>query len=351
MGNRFYTDRYKVLASTHLKRLCYSNGQIWIEDENHKKNRVKIRLSKLSQYRLAERILRLTPRVGFTVHDVFYFSLRGCLFRVNEKSMEAQVVYRFRPNMNNPLSICKCQWDQQENIYWGEYWPNPNHEQVSIFAFDGNQVTKVCTLLDIKHVHTIVWDQYRECFWITTGDTDTESRIYRASRTFDELTIVFSGQQKYRTCVLFPMEQGLLYATDSPVSPNELLFSRFHQNQFLEPVVIKSMPGPCIYGQEFHGLFCFSTSVESNPNQHVIKYWLSWKIGPGNVDRQSHVICVTHDLKTSEVFSAKKDIHNMAILGFGNIQLTYDAYTDALACYCSSLKKYDGQSVLLTLRN
>ena len=85
MENRIYIDQCKVLASTYRKRLCYSSGQMWLEDEKHN-NKVKVRLSKLSKYRLAERILRLTPRLGFTLHDELFFSLSGCLFHINEKN-------------------------------------------------------------------------------------------------------------------------------------------------------------------------------------------------------------------------------------------------------------------------
>ena len=218
---------------------------------------------------------------------------------------------------------------------------------MNIFQFDGRLVTKVCSVSGIKHIHTIAWDQYRDCFWIATGDSDTETKIFKASHSFENLEIVFSGQQKYRTCALFPVENGILYATDSPLCSNTLLFSEAKQDQLSEPAVIAPMPGPCIFSQEFRGNFYFSTSVEPNPNQPKIRYWLSSKISPGNIDNHSHVICVTRDLEVSEIFGAVKDIHNMSFFQFGNIQLTYDAYADSLGAYCTSLKKYDGKTVYL----
>ena len=348
MEKHFPTNQYKVLASTHEKRLCYSNGRMWMEDINHIIAKIKINMSVLSRCRLAERFLRLTPRIGFTVSGEFFFSLHGWLFHVDENSMQAHEVYQFRPGMNNPLTICKRQWSQQEVVYWGEYWDNPTREQVNIFQFDGELVTEVCSISGIKHIHTIAWDQYRDCFWITTGDSDSESCIYRASESFDDIEMVFSGQQKYRTCALFPVENGIIYATDSPLCPNALLFSEVRQNQVLEPVTIAPMPGPCIFNQEFGGNFYFSTSVEPNPDQPKIRYWLSSKISPGNTDDNSHVICVTRNLEVSEIFTAAKDIHNMSFFQFGNIQLSYDAYADALAAYCTSLKKYDGKTVYLS---
>ena len=349
MESVFHTNQYKVLASTHEKRLCYSKGRMWLEDANHNLKRVRVNLSKLSGCRLAERFLRLTPRIGFTICGEFFFSLHGRLLHVDESNMEAHEVYQFRPGMNNPLTVCKRQQNRRETVYWGEYWQNPAHEEVNVLRFDGKSVAKACSISGIKHIHQVVWDHYRDCFWITTGDSDEESRIYRASSQFDNLEIVFSGRQIYRTCALFPTEKGILYATDSPLHANSLMFSEEHQDKFTEPVIIAPMPGPCIFSQEFRGSYYFSTSVEPNPNQSTIGYWLSRRISPGNKDNHSHVICATRDLETSEIFDAVKDIHNMVLFQFGNIQMSYDAYADALAAYCTSLKKYDGKTLYLSV--
>lgn len=347
MGKNSYTVQYKVLASTYENRLCYAKGHLWMEDAYHNKNDIESSLSILSKCRIIERALRLTPRVGFTLKNEFYFTLHGYLFHVDQSKMKAVPVYQFRVGMNNPLTICKCKLNQHEAAYWGEYWPNQNQEEVSVFSFDGDSVTKVCSLSGIKHVHTIAWDQYRECFWIATGDDDDESRIYKASRDFDCLEIAFSGKQIYRTCALFPLENGLLYATDSPISSNSLLFSKSILNELMEPVVISAIPGPCIFSQEFDEKYYFSTSVESNPNQNIVKYWLSRKIGPGNMDKRSYVICVDKDLQIKELFHVEKDRYNMATFQFGTIQLTYDAFENSLAAYCTALMKFDGRTIYL----
>ena len=148
---------------------------------------------------------------------------------------------------------------------------------------------------------------------------------------------------------MIPMETGLLYATDSPMCPNSLLFSAEQQGRFTEPTAVAPMPGPCLFCQEIRGQYFFSTSVESNPNQHIVKYWLSWKVGPGNMDRKSYVMRVDQDLRATEVLSGEKDIHNMAFFLFGSFQLCYDAYAGALAAYCTALKKYDGQTLFLSV--
>ena len=349
MEKQLQTARYKVLASTKDKRLCYAGGRIWTEDASHAINRVEAGFSKLSRIRLAERVLRLTPRTGFALGGTFYYTTHGWLYRVDEKNRKAQPVFQFRPGMNNPLSVCVCQWDRKEAAYWGEYWINANREEASVFAFDGDAVKKMCTLSGVKHIHTVVWDRYRECFWITTGDSDDESRIYKASRTFDRTECVFMGQQKYRTCALIPTEKGLLYATDSPLCPNSLFFSEEQEGRFLEPAAVAPMPGPCLFCQEIRGNYFFSTSVESNPDQPIVKYWLSWKVGPGNVDRKAYVLRVNQDLQVTEVWSEEKDIHNMAFFHFGSFQLSYDASAGALAAYCTALKKYDGQTLFLSV--
>ncbi len=349
MESQLRINYYKVLASTHEERLCYSKGRMWLEDRNQKCTKVNVKLSALSKFRLAERILRLTPRLGFTINGEFYFSMHGSLLHINKSKMTVHTVYQFRSGMNNPLMICKRKQDQKEYVYWGEYWSNPTHDKVKVIRFDGNVVAEVCSISGIKHVHSIIWDQYRDCFWITTGDSDEESKILKASESFDCLETVFSGQQIYRTCALFPVENGIIYATDSPLSSNSLLFSGIKKDQFLEPVFVTTMPGPCIFSLKYHDNFYFSTSVEPNPNQFFIKYWLSRRISPGNTDKKSHVICVTKDFEKTELFCADKDIHNMFFFQFGNIQLSYDACADAMAAYCTSLKKYDGRTIYLSV--
>ena len=347
--NEFEVIDSKVLVIQKEKKLFYRKGIVWLENENSEVFRFRINRSFFACFRFFERLLRLEPRLGFSLNDELFFSHKGFIYRVDESVKSIVKVCAFRKGMNNPLSICKKMVDDKELVYFGDYWPNRKREKCNIYCFDGRHLSYLNGIDGIKHIHSISFDEYRNCFYILSGDSDSESGIFISDESFSKIQPLFCGSKKYRACSLLPNFEGFLYATDDPSSPNYLKTIAFDGEKYFEPINTFQLPGPCIFGEKIDNLFFFSTSVEPDPEQNLIKYWFSQKTGSGNIDRFSYLYMFRNN-QPIELFRFKKDSLNMCFLGFGNNQIVC-SYEKKLFVYCSAVKKYDGKTLVFDLKD
>lgn len=104
-------------------------------------------------------------------------------------------------------------------ICFGGYRDNIDKEPVHIYKrteIDKWDIVHTFKSGEINHVHNIVADPYRDCLWAFTGDFDEASAIWKITNNFKKVERVLCNNQKYRGCVIFPVNEGLLYATDAP---------------------------------------------------------------------------------------------------------------------------------------
>lgn len=188
-------------------------------------------------------------------------------------------------------------------VFWGEYFANPQREEVHIYSSaDGGLTWNIVYSFpphSIRHVHNILYDRWRNCLWILTGDYEHECRILRASLDFKTVDEVLCGNQQARAAAALVTEAGLYFVSDTPLEPNHIYFldpvDRLHR---LAPIASSS-----IYGaQNRCGIF-FSTMVEPsavNLSQHVALFGSAG----GNVWR--------------ELSSWRKDKFPMKFFQYGN---------------------------------
>ncbi len=122
-----------------------------------------------------------------------------------------------------PLHIAVSPNDQ---VLWGEYFDNPQREEVHIYASIDRGATwdVACTFPkgSIRHVHNIVYDPWENCFWVLTGDNGAECRILRADCDFSRVDAVLSGNQQARAVACVPMADGLYFSSDTPFETNHV---------------------------------------------------------------------------------------------------------------------------------
>lgn len=339
---------YKILVETKENSLCYRKGKFWIENREGIRKKIEHTKKISANFRILERMLRIEPRVGFALNDIMYFSQQGVIYAIDAEICETVPICCFRNGMNNPLTYCKVAQNGKESIFFGDYWQNPKREVVKIWEFNGVDLYERCVLDGIMHIHNVIYDEYRESFWILTGDLDYESKILLANKSFTEIKTVFSGSQKYRACVLIPNKDGFVYATDTPMQENYLYYSKEDETGFDEPCILRTLPGPCIYGGKFKEKEFFATSVEPKTETNIIKYVMDRHHGPGNIDDYSYLIAGNRNKGYSILFKAKKDIHNYALFGLGNYQI-FPSERGILYAYCYALSKVDGKSIVIDL--
>jgi len=109
-------------------------------------------------------------------------------------------------------------------VFWGEYFDNPGRDAVHVYGSNDHGATwrVVYSFAKgaIRHIHNIVYDRWAGCFWVLTGDIGDECRILRASLDWSSVDSVISGNQQARAVAAVPKEDGLYFASDTPLEQN-----------------------------------------------------------------------------------------------------------------------------------
>lgn len=108
-------------------------------------------------------------------------------------------------------------------VYFGEYL-NGHNRDIRIFRIDVTRpVVEACWSFsreEIKHIHAIHYDHFRNRLWICTGDLDHESAFYYTDDEFGSVHRFAGGDQTWRAiAVLFDrtgMEWGMDAGKDAP---------------------------------------------------------------------------------------------------------------------------------------
>ena len=147
-------------------------------------------------------------------------------------------------------------------IYWGEYFDNAGRDEVHIYASDDGglrwQVAHTFPRGATRHVHNIVYDRWRKCVWIFTGDYGQECKILRASPDLTHMDEVIAGDQQARAVAVVVDEDGVFFASDTPLEKNCLY--RLDRAGRLETCC--ELPSSSIYGCRTRGGMFFSTMIE-----------------------------------------------------------------------------------------
>jgi hypothetical protein len=160
-------------------------------------------------------------------------------------------------------------------VYWGEYFDNAAREEVHIYAStDGGVKWNVAYTFPkgaIRHVHNIVHDSWGDCLWVLTGDYGDECRILRVSCDLRQIDVVLRGNQQARAVALVPGEEGLYFASDTPLEANFI----YHMNRQGGLRKLAAIASSSIYGCRVRDGIFFSTMVEPsavNSDRHVRIY-------------------------------------------------------------------------------
>jgi hypothetical protein len=228
-----------------------------------------------------------------------------------------------------PLHIART---PQDRVVWGEYFDNPQREEVHIYCSEDCgvhwEVAYAFPRGTIRHVHNIIYDRWENCFWVLTGDDGSECRILRASCDFRQVDLVLSGRQQTRSAALIPTEDALYFSTDTPFEANHV----YRLERGGELTQVAALNGPSIYGCSAGQNLFFSTMVE-----------------PGDVNGERKV-CVyggTGEFAWRRRLEWKKDRWPMRWFQYGNAFLPDgDNTSDLLAVSTIAVEKSDLQTTL-----
>ncbi len=211
----------------------------------------------------------------------------------------------------------------ESGIYFGEYFNNPNKDQVGIYFKSTADLSwrRIYSFPKgaINHVHAIIPDPARERMWILTGDFDQAAGIWAADLDFRTVHPVAFGKQTYRACVAFPVPQGLIYATDSQLENNYICLLR-ETDGCWESRILHAINGSCIYGCRWGDNFVFSTSTEPGEERtSLLLTLMDKKPGPGILKNESHLLLMDKKFNLTLVDVKKKDWFPYRLFQFGSI--------------------------------
>jgi hypothetical protein len=153
-------------------------------------------------------------------------------------------------------------------VFWGEYFDNASRDEVHIYASaDGGMTWSVAYTFpsgSIRHIHNIVHDPWQNCLWVLTGDYGDECQILRASCDFATVDVVLHGKQQARAVAAVPTEDGLYFASDTPLEHNFIY--RLDAKGNVSPLT--AINSSSIYGCRVGSLLFFSTMVEPSEVNH-----------------------------------------------------------------------------------
>jgi len=278
----------------------------------------------LSMFSLWFRMKRLGVMTGISNGDDYFFTHGGKIHRFNIKTEELIEEFSF-VHGRGPLKFCSIQGVPgfSDSICFGEYFGNHGRIQVKVFQRKINGLWVSPYTFDdgeINHIHGLVPDIENKCVWILAGDFEHSAAIYMAKNDFQDVELIVSGKQSYRSCVAFPVSGGLLYATDTQMEKNSicLLTNKFGQ---WESEKLFEINGSCIYGEELKDFYVFSTSTEpSEKKEGLFRRLLDNKPAPGIIENKSDILCVKKsDFSCNLIISKGKDVWPYRLFQFGTI--------------------------------
>ena len=173
---------------------------------------------------------------------------------------------------SRPLSVCV----NPNGLYYGEYINNKERRPVNLWLYStkSNIWEKVWSFENIRHIHGVHYDHYERYVWITTGDNDNESAIWRTNDDFNSIMKIKGGSQQYRTIKLLFSRDAVYFGSDAPNEENYLYRLNRDDNEITK---LKKVGGSVFYGCKLNDWLFFSTVVEPSKvnNSKFSEVWAS----------------------------------------------------------------------------
>ncbi|MFW6026548.1 MAG: hypothetical protein ACOCRX_09415 [Candidatus Woesearchaeota archaeon] len=203
---------------------------------------------------ITNKILRLGPHSLQKKDNLFVISLRKRIIVIKNNN----ILFFKNFNGSRPLNISR----HNNYFYWGEYFSNPERKEVKIFSLNSDKMIwePIFTYPEnsIRHIHSIVYDNYRNGFWIQTGDKNDESALWFTT-DFKDVKPYGNLSQDSRAVKIIPTKNFLVVPTDTPQQRNFINYY-YPQDNNLEQII--DLPGSAFHAEETKSYFVVSTVVE-----------------------------------------------------------------------------------------
>ena len=299
---------------------------------------------------LSKRLFRIEVRGSILIGNIIYMFFDKKLLSVNMENLSIKILYEVPTEMSMPLNLSEALPKEKWNALFGDYFSNPYHDKVNIYGVNKfGTIDKIFSFPKgtIRHIHNIVPDKKRNGYWILTGDNEELAGIWFAEFGLQHIRPIYVGSSIARTVVGFPLEEGLLFATDSVSSQNGIYILK-NKDGLYNVKKITDLNGSCIYGTETKDGYLFSTTVESAEGGGLLNL-LSRKHGSGIKSNFVDLIFLDKSLRVSKICSFQKDDLPYKLFQYGAVRFINNQMTiDDLYIYPIAVKKYDHHMLMLS---
>ena len=191
-------------------------------------------------------------------HLVFIGQTAVVIFNKRSFIIKSDIIKDLGPlNGSRPMVLCAT----RDAVYYGEYRSNAERSEVSIWCLDIEleKWLPVWRFTGVRHIHGVFYDPFAKSIWVTTGDEDEESAIWRTDDHFATLHRVVGGSQQLRVVQLLFSKNYIFFGSDAPNEPNHIY--RMHRDNFVVERVA-AVGGSVFYGCVVGDSLFFSTAVE-----------------------------------------------------------------------------------------
>lgn len=281
----------------------------------------------LGRWRCFERLFRLEPRcAAFLSPDKLLVAYQRKLWIVDIDNAEIVKTISVRQGFSDILSFCQMAHGE---VYYGDYGMNPGEEPIHIYKIGVDLVPTIVYTFpahQIRHIHSLIYDKWRNLFFIFTGDMGEHVGIYVANRDFSNVKPFLVGSQQFRAVVGHVTERYLYYATDAVMEDNYLYRVVLDGNPLEKEdnsnvECLEGLNGSVIYGCQLSDGFLMSTTVEPYPSKKSrVMSLLDNRKGLGIKSADVLVYKVSDEGKLHLLERYKKDGWPMRLLQYGCVQ-------------------------------
>ncbi|UZD64729.1 hypothetical protein [Marinobacter sp. AN1] len=211
---------------------------------------------------------------------------------------------------SRPMALCAA----EGQVYYGEYRSNPERSAVHVFGLDVERKvwTPVWSFQGVRHVHGVFYDPYAQAFWVTTGDSNEESAIWRTDDEFSSLKKVVGGSQQVRAVQLLFTEDHVYFGSDAPDEPNHI-YRMDRGGAKVERLC--PVGGSVFYGCKVGNHLVFSTAVEPS-DVNTGKEAEVWHSSEG--EHWNRLLCFPKDRLSMKYFQYGQVLFPQVSEGAGN---------------------------------
>lgn len=255
-----------------------------------------------SQHRLSSRLVRDGFHALAESGGNLIAAVPGAIATLKSGDGEFQVTHRLVRG-TRPLHITAL---PDGRAFWGEYFDNRAREGLHVYASSDAglswDIAHTFPAGSIRHIHNIVYDRWVDRFWIFTGDYGKECRILSACTDWKSVDEILCGNQQARAVAAVITEDGLYFASDSPLEQNYIYF--LDRRGRLRK--LQSIPSSSIYACRNRNGMYFSTMVE--PSEV-------------NLTREAALFATEDGVSWKTLGSWRKDAWPMRFFQYGNVFL------------------------------